>query len=104
MRDGTKWFRMWIITSFLSELHGLRRGLDLSKWKELLDTHGVSADLSKFTAHFESEGFPNAVIIDCTSSAQVSQMYYEWISKGIHVVTPNKKTNSGPFDQVHPRL
>ncbi|KAG0577334.1 hypothetical protein KC19_5G148600 [Ceratodon purpureus] len=74
-------------------------GLDLSKWKELLDTHGVSADISKFTAHFEGQDFPNAVIIDCTANAEVSQMYYEWISKGIHIVTPNKKTNSGPFDQ-----
>lgn len=95
---------IWISVSLLPDLHGSRRGLDLSKWKELLDTHGVSSDMSKFTAHFENQDFPNAVIIDCTASAQVSQMYHEWISKGIHIVTPNKKTNSGPFDQVHTRL
>lgn len=76
----------------------------MSKWEELLHTHAVASDMSKFTAHFESQDFPNPVIIDCTASAQVSQMYYEWINKGIHVVTPNKKANSGAFDQVHPRL
>lgn len=74
-------------------------GLELSKWEELLHTHAVASDMSKFTAHFESQDFPNPVIIDCTASAQVSQMYYEWINKGIHVVTPNKKANSGAFDQ-----
>jgi aspartokinase/homoserine dehydrogenase 1 len=66
----------------------------------LVETKGVPADLSKFTAHMQSHSFPNSVIIDCTASARVAEAYYDWVKKGIHIITPNKKANSGPFDQV----
>lgn len=68
MRDGIKWFWMWIIISFLFELYGFCRGLDLLKWKELFDMYGVLVDLLKFIVYFESEGFFNVVIIDCILS------------------------------------
>jgi len=77
-----------------------RRGLDLSKWRELIELNGVPADMKKFTAHMQSHSLPNTVIIDCTASARVAEKYYEWVKKGIHIITPNKKANSGPFDQV----
>jgi aspartokinase/homoserine dehydrogenase 1 len=35
------------------------------------------------------------VLIDCTASAQVAAHYRDWLARGIHVVTPNKKANSG---------
>ena len=74
-------------------------GLGLSNWRELVET-GIPADMSKFTAHMQSHSLPNTVIIDCTASARVAELYYEWVKKGIHIITPNKKANSGPFDQV----
>ncbi|KAG0616791.1 hypothetical protein M758_5G142100 [Ceratodon purpureus] len=74
-------------------------GLDLSNWRELLETKGVPADMAKFTAHMQSHSLPNTVIIDCTASARVAEVYYDWVKKGIHIITPNKKANSGPFDQ-----
>jgi homoserine dehydrogenase len=76
------------------------RGLDLSKWRELIETKGVPADMSKFTAHMQNHSLPNSVIIDCTASARVAEKYFEWVKRGIHIITPNKKANSGPFDQV----
>lgn len=75
-------------------------GMDLSKWRELVETKGVPADMAKFTSHMQSHSLPNSVIIDCTASARVAEKYYEWVKKGIHIITPNKKANSGPFDQV----
>lgn len=37
------------------------------------------------------------VVVDCTSSDAVSDHYVEWLQAGVHVVTPNKKVNSGPL-------
>ena len=73
----------------------------MSKWRELLDGKGESADMAKFmTSVKENHSIPNTVIIDCTANAQVAEHYYQWLKKGIHIITPNKKANSGPFDQV----
>ena len=85
-------FVMWVLWLF--------RGLDLSKWRDLLAAQGEMADMSKFTAQLKMESSLNAVIIDCTASAKVADMYYQWLKQGIHIVTPNKRANSGPFDQV----
>jgi aspartokinase/homoserine dehydrogenase 1 len=38
------------------------------------------------------------VLIDCTASAEVAACYPEWLAAGIHIVTPNKKGNSGDLD------
>jgi aspartokinase/homoserine dehydrogenase 1 len=77
------------------------RGLDLSKWRELLEGEGEPTDMVKFMVHVKDNHFiPNAVIIDCTASAHVAEQYYKWLKKGIHIITPNKKANSGPLDQV----
>ncbi|XP_016472119.1 bifunctional aspartokinase/homoserine dehydrogenase, chloroplastic [Nicotiana tabacum] len=75
-------------------------GIDLSKWRELLSLKGEMADLSKFVHHVRGNHFiPNTVLVDCTADARIASHYYDWLHKGIHVVTPNKKANSGPLDQ-----
>jgi aspartokinase/homoserine dehydrogenase 1 len=38
---------------------------------------------------------PHAVVIDCSADAQVASHYRDWLAAGIHIVTPNKKANSG---------
>jgi len=40
---------------------------------------------------------PHAVIIDCTASDQIASKYAEWLAKGIHVITPNKKAFSNDY-------
>lgn len=75
-------------------------GIDLSKWKELLKEQGEVADLEKFVQHVHGNGFiPNTVLVDCTADSVVASHYYNWLRRGIHVITPNKKANSGPLDQ-----
>ena len=37
------------------------------------------------------------MILDCTADESVARHYAEWLKAGIHVVTPNKKANSGPL-------
>jgi len=52
-------------------------------------------DLEKFANHVQADYVPHTVMIDCTASVDVCQNYVGWLARGIHVVTPNKKANSG---------
>jgi aspartokinase/homoserine dehydrogenase 1 len=74
------------------------RGLDLTTWAEELSERGEAPDLEAFTAHVHADHFPHAVIVDCTASDQVTHHYESWLSQGIHVITPNKKANSGALE------
>eukprot|EP00898_Chlorokybus_atmophyticus_P005421 jgi/Chlat1/5880/Chrsp4S06384 len=74
-------------------------GIDLSEWEAEFEKSSVPADLDKFNEHVKTDYIPNAVIVDCTASDFVASHYVKWIEKGIHVVTPNKKANSGPLNQ-----
>ncbi|KAJ0834911.1 putative homoserine dehydrogenase, Aspartate kinase [Helianthus annuus] len=75
-------------------------GIDLFAWKELLKEKGEKADLNKFAHHVHGNHFiPNTVLVDCTSSTEVADHYHDWLHTGIHVITPNKKANSGPLDK-----
>ncbi|KAF3586697.1 hypothetical protein F2Q69_00028645 [Brassica cretica] len=75
-------------------------GVELSRWRELMKEEGESANIEKFTQYVKGNHFiPNSVIVDCTADADIASSYYDWLLRGIHVVTPNKKANSGPLDQ-----
>ncbi|KAK3229724.1 hypothetical protein Dsin_001605 [Dipteronia sinensis] len=75
-------------------------GIDLLRWRELLKEKGKVADLEKFTHHVRGNHFiPNTVLVDCTADSNIASCYHDWLRKGIHVITPNKKANSGPLDQ-----
>lgn len=77
------------------------RSIDLTSWRELNKQKGEVADMEKFVHHVHGNHFiPNTVLVDCTADSTVAGYYYDWLRKGIHVVTPNKKANSGPLDQV----
>ncbi|CAL9093598.1 unnamed protein product [Musa textilis] len=75
-------------------------GIDLSRWREIQKEKAEVADLDKFAKHVnENHFFPNTVLVDCTADTNVANHYYDWLQKGIHVITPNKKANSGPLDR-----
>lgn len=75
-------------------------GIELASWRELQKEHGEVADLDKFAHHVHGNHFlPNTVLVDCTADSNVANHYYEWLRNGIHVITPNKKANSGPLDR-----
>jgi len=67
-------------------------------WREAFKAKATPTDLKAFATHVQAEHLPHAVIIDCSASAEVAKHYAEWLAAGIHVVTPNKKANSGPLD------
>ena len=69
--------------------------IDLAQWPQLLAEKGERVDLEGFAAHCQADYIPHTVLIDCTASAEVAAHYRDWLARGIHVVTPNKKANSG---------
>ncbi|MDF3022086.1 MAG: bifunctional aspartate kinase/homoserine dehydrogenase [Steroidobacteraceae bacterium] len=73
------------------------QGVDLANWKPALENSKTPADIAKFVEHLNVDHLPHTVIIDCTADESVAKNYADWLKAGIHVVTPNKKANSGPL-------
>ncbi len=57
------------------------------------------ADMTAFAEHLKNHYVPNSVIVDSTASEVPAAHYLEWMQKGLHIITPNKKLNSGPLEQ-----
>ncbi|CAG9000419.1 MAG: Bifunctional aspartokinase/homoserine dehydrogenase 1 [Candidatus Celerinatantimonas neptuna] len=72
-------------------------GLDLSDWTrqmaELKPNGGF--DLGFVSEMVRSNHLINPVIVDCTTSDSVALLYSELLGHGFHVVTANKKANTG---------
>ena len=73
------------------------RRIDLENWEGAFEADAVATDIEAFEAHVNAEHLPHAVIIDCTASEAVAARYEDWLSRGIHVITPNKKAFSGDY-------
>lgn len=81
-----------------SRLMSLSEGRSLQEWRVSLDRSGTAAELEKFVDHVQADHLPHAVILDCTSSAELTAHYPRWLERGIHIITPNKKANSGTME------
>ncbi len=75
------------------------RRIDISNWQDEFDASAVQTDFELFEQHVNPDHLPHAVIIDCTASNQVAEMYAGWLSRGIHVITPNKKAFSSSYSK-----
>jgi len=73
------------------------RSVDLGNWRGELESGGVELDWDVFNNHINAEHLPHAAIVDCTASEEVSGRYGDWFGRGMHVVTANKKAQSGPL-------
>jgi len=76
-------------------MHLAERRVALDDWCQLFEDDSVAMDFAAFADHVQPDHLPHAVIIDCTSSEDVAARYADWLARGIHVVTPNKKAFSG---------
>jgi aspartokinase/homoserine dehydrogenase 1 len=72
--------------------------IEPGQWRDVPAERWQPLDLEAFARHIQAEHLPHAVIIDCSASADVASHYRDWLAAGIHVVTPNKKANSGPYE------
>lgn len=74
------------------------QGVPLDRWRDELAARGRPADLRAFIDHVRVDYLPHTVLIDCTASVEVAKHYREWLAAGVHIVTPNKKANSGSLE------
>ncbi|MFP4227770.1 MAG: bifunctional aspartate kinase/homoserine dehydrogenase I [Salinivenus sp.] len=74
------------------------QSVDLEQWRNAL-AEGPPADLDAFVDHVQTDYHPHTVLVDCTASDHVSQHYADWLTRGIHVVTPNKRANTASWEQ-----
>ncbi len=60
-----------------------------------LATESFSVDkIAKFVS---ANSLTNPVLIDCTSNKKIASLYVHLLQAGFHVVTPNKKANTGDY-------
>jgi aspartokinase/homoserine dehydrogenase 1 len=69
------------------------RRLPLEQWRQQLAA-GDAFDLDAFVDHVQTDFLPHTVIIDCTADESVARRYGDWLRRGIHVITPNKRANT----------
>ncbi len=77
-------------------MHLADRRMDLGRWRQELDS-AAPFDLEALLGHVQTDTLPHTVIVDCTSNEQLARRYVDWLSRGIHVVTPNKKAGSADY-------
>jgi aspartokinase/homoserine dehydrogenase 1 len=70
--------------------------IELEDWRALLD-RGMPIEPDRLVDHVQADYLPHAVVIDCTASQAVADRYADWLKRGIHVITPNKRAHSGPM-------
>ena len=75
-----------------------QQGVLGENWRQQVDDDAVPLDLDQFLRHIRSDSLPHAVIVDCSASQDIAMRYTDWLSQGVHVVTPNKKANSDSLD------
>ncbi len=74
-------------------------GIDLANWEKELHSSSSVSNLQTFIHEMEKNEFGKAIFIDCTADEKIAGMYEEILLKGISVVTPNKKANSGSYNR-----
>jgi bifunctional aspartokinase / homoserine dehydrogenase 1 len=64
-------------------------------WRAQYQGSTQAADVTRFVEHVRLDYLPHTVLVDCTASAAIAADYADWLAARIHVITPNKKANSG---------
>lgn len=82
-------------------------GVPLGSWREEYEMQASQADLEAFAQQLSAcaaAAGRQPVLVDCTASEVPAEHYASWLGSGIHLVTPNKKLNSGPLARYHAAL
>ena len=71
-----------------------RTGIDLASWREQWTEKGVPMDLDAVLSDVNARRPSLPILVDCTSSAELTLRYPDMFDAGLHVVAANKKANS----------
>ncbi len=74
-------------------------GIDLSRWRSILDESEVKADLPLFVGRMKEFNLSNTVFIDNTADQRVASYYESILDHSISISTPNKIATSSSYLQ-----
>lgn len=83
--------------ALLTNVHGIA----LDNWRDELAKAREPFTLVTLNKLAKAYHLLNPVIVDCTSSQAVADQYADFLADGFHVVTPNKKANTGTLGYYH---
>ncbi|XKM14140.1 bifunctional aspartate kinase/homoserine dehydrogenase I [Orbaceae bacterium ac157xtp] len=72
-----------------------RDGLDLNHWQDQIKQSEEAYSLQDIIDFAKQNHLLNPILVDCTSSNDIANQYVNLLSNGFHIVTPNKKANTG---------
>jgi aspartokinase/homoserine dehydrogenase 1 len=75
-----------------------RAGIDLSRWRELLDNEGTASTTGGYRDAIVGMNIFNPVFVDCTASDSIAETYHHLLSHNVSVVAANKVAASGDYD------
>ena len=75
-----------------------KKPIDLSHWKDLLRDATETFSLDLLTNFIDEAQLNNPVIIDCTSNQDIAMSYNDFLDRGFHLVTANKKANTADYE------
>lgn len=78
------------------KMHFNDEGIDLKKWKEVLDK-SEPADFDSFVSRIHSKNLRNSVFVDVTATEKVASAYDKIFSRSISIVACNKIACSSPY-------
>jgi aspartokinase/homoserine dehydrogenase 1 len=69
-------------------------GIDLDDWRQRFENEAVDLKMDEFINHIGATYFPHSLLVDCTTSSLLAEKYVDWLERGIHIITPNKKAGT----------
>ncbi|TMP82035.1 bifunctional aspartate kinase/homoserine dehydrogenase I [Pseudoalteromonas phenolica] len=72
-------------------------GIEFGAWQAQLEQQTSGFELAKVEHFVRENHLINPVLVDCSSSQQLADQYYDFLDAGFHVVAANKKANTGSF-------
>jgi aspartokinase/homoserine dehydrogenase 1 len=69
------------------------------EWEGKLAKASAPLSLDVLSEFVVNNSLTNPVIVDCTSSQDVADLYLDFMEAGFHVVTPNKKANTSSYER-----
>ena len=89
------------------QIHGMANSRYMKFHEDGFDLKTVGApeegdqpmNMDKFLDTMFKMNFSNSVLVDCTASQEVADVYQQILDAKIGIVTPNKKANSGPLEK-----
>ncbi len=70
-------------------------GIELQHWQTQLTASPLAFTPDSLIQMARDNHLLNPVVVDCTSSDLIATKYVDFLQAGFHVVTPNKKANTG---------